>query len=185
MQEIEMQKSSVFRNLSKVNVENFVKGKNGYKFLSWSHAVNQLLFYYPDATWKVREWNGLPYLKTEAGCFVEVSVTVEGITRSQLHPMLDFRNKPIKNPDAFQVNTSLQRSLAKAISLHGLGLYIYQGEDLPLSETEALAQAKEDLTILLKKHNKYSADAARAISNMNYDQLKLKIDEYENGILEN
>jgi hypothetical protein len=48
-----------------------------------------------------------------------------------VHPVLDNRNKPIKTPDAFQVNTSIQRCLAKAIALHGLGLYIFAGEDLP------------------------------------------------------
>lgn len=175
--------NSVFEVLSKVNVEKFVKGKNGYKFLSWSHAVNQLLKYYPDATWKHREWDAMPYLETDSGCFVEVSVTINQVTRSQLHPILDFRNKPVLKPDSFQVNTSIQRALAKAISLHGLGLYIYQGEDLPLSESEAILEARNDLTDLLKKANKFDGNAARAISNMSYDQLISKIEEY-NGLLE-
>src|SRR6185437_1946882 len=46
-------------------------------------------------------------------------------------PVMDHRNKAIANPDAFAVNTAMQRCLAKAIALHGLGLYIYAGEDLP------------------------------------------------------
>jgi hypothetical protein len=56
---------------------------------------------------------------------------------------MDHRNKAISEPDAFQVNTAMQRCLAKAISLHGIGLYIYAGEDLP-------EEAKEDPTDHLK-----------------------------------
>lgn len=175
---LEAATGSVFETLNKVNVEKFTKGKNGYKFLSWSDAVNQLLTYYPDATWKHREWDGLPYLKTEAGCFVEVAVTVKGITRSQLHPVLDFRNRPIKTPNAFEINSSLQRSLAKAISLHGMGLYIYRGEDLPMSEQEAVTDKRVKLIHLLKEKDKFSDAAQAAIMQMSYDQLEAKIQEY-------
>ena len=63
--------------------------------------------------------------------FVEVAVTVQGITLSQIHPVLDSRNRPLTAPNAFDINTSIQRCLVKAIALHGLGLYIYAGEDLP------------------------------------------------------
>ena len=83
------------------------------------------------ATWEVRRFDGLPYLATEAGVFVEVAVTVNGVTLSQIHPVLDGRNRPLLAPSAFDINTSLQRCLVKAIALHGLGLYIYAGEDLP------------------------------------------------------
>jgi hypothetical protein len=169
---------SIFKTLSSVNVESFTKGKNGYKFLSWSHAVNQLLKYYPAATWKHREWDGLPYLSTPAGCFVEVGVTINDITRSQLHPVLDYRNKPIKTPDAFQLNTSLQRSLAKAISLHGLGLYIYQGEDMPMDEKEAIESRRSVLAGLLSAKNKYTEASAHALSIMSIDQIESKIEEY-------
>jgi hypothetical protein len=89
----------------------------------------------------------MPYIKTELGYFVEVAVTVEGITHSQIHPVLDNNNRPIASPNSFQINTSIQRALVKAIALHGLGLYIYAGEDLPDVEgeddvAEALATPK-------------------------------------------
>ncbi len=70
-------------------------------------------------------------------CIVKVAVTVQGITLSQIHPVLDARNRPILAPNAFDINTSIQRCLVKAIALHGLGLYIYAGEDLPHASTEA------------------------------------------------
>ncbi len=85
----------------------------------------------PTAFWEVRRFDGLPYLSTELGYFVEVAVTVQGVTLSQIHPVLDHKNRPIMAPSPFDINTSIQRSLVKAIALHGLGLNIYAGEDLP------------------------------------------------------
>jgi hypothetical protein len=80
----------------------------------------------------VKRFAGLPYLKTDVGYFVEVAVTVQGVTLSQIHPVLDGKNRPIEAPNSFDVNTSIQRCLVKAIALHGLGLYVYAGEeDLP------------------------------------------------------
>ena len=69
---------------------------------------------------------------SDLGVFVEVAVTVQGITLSQIHPVLDAKNRPILAPTSFDINTSIQRCLVKAIALHGLGLAIYAGEDLPM-----------------------------------------------------
>jgi len=90
-------------------------------------------------------------MKTEGGCFVKVSVTVNGVSREQVHPVLDNRNKPIKTPDAFQINTSIQRCLAKAIALHGLGLYLFAGEDLP---DNSLDSSERDKVISLSELTK-------------------------------
>ena len=60
----------------------------------------------PTATWEVRRFDGLPYLKTETGYFVEVAVTVQGVTLAQIHPVLDGKNRPIPEPTAFDINTS-------------------------------------------------------------------------------
>ncbi|MDP7981010.1 DUF1071 domain-containing protein [Bacillus multifaciens] len=120
-----------FAELASIDVSKHVEKKGRFSYLSWSWAVDQLLKKCPDATWQVVRFDGLPYMKTEVGYFVEVEVTVNNITRSQIHPVLDNYNKPIAKPTSFQINTSIQRCLAKAIALHGLGLYIYSGEDIP------------------------------------------------------
>ena len=120
-----------FVRLNAINVNERVEKKGGFSYLSWPYAVAQLRLADPTATWEVRRFDGLPYLATEAGVFVEVAVTVHGVTLSQIHPVLDGRNRPLLAPSAFDINTSLQRCLVKAIALHGLGLYIYAGEDLP------------------------------------------------------
>ena len=120
-----------FARLYSLNVNEHVEKKGGFSYLSWPYAVAQLRLADPTATWEVRRFDGLPYLATDAGVFVEVAVTYAGVTLSQIHPVLDARNRPLMAPSSFEINTSLQRCLVKAIALHGLGLYIYAGEDLP------------------------------------------------------
>lgn len=120
-----------FQKLCEVDVREHVEKKGKFSYLSWAWAVQELGKIDPTATWEVVKYDGLPYLKTELGYFVEVAVTVQGVKKSQIHPILDHNNKPHPKPTSFDVNTSIQRALVKAIALHGLGLYIYAGEDLP------------------------------------------------------
>lgn len=125
-----------FAQLAAINVGEHIERKGQFSYLSWPFAVAQLRQFDATATWEVRRFDGLPYLATDNGTFVEVAVTVKGITLSQIHPVLDSRNRPLLAPSAFDINTSIQRCLVKAIALHGLGLYIYAGEDLPVTGEE-------------------------------------------------
>lgn len=129
--------SNYFAELSAINVSDHVEKKGQFNYLSWPYAVAQLRLFDESATWSIERFNGLPYLTTEYGTFVEVSVTVRGVTLSQIHPVLDSRNKTIPVPSAFDINTSIQRCLVKAIALHGLGLNVYAGEDLPNTDNES------------------------------------------------
>ena len=140
--------SSVFNKLDSIDVSKNTEKKGMFTYLSWAWAVRELLRVSPTATWRIcdydyqREGGGYerqPYMQTPAGAFVKVILTVDGIDREQVHPVLDHKNKTVEQPNAFQINTSIQRCLAKAIALHGLGLYIYAGEDLP-SEPDSLTK---------------------------------------------
>jgi len=130
---------SAFNVLSKIDVSEHTEKKGKFTYLSWAWAVRTLLEHFPEATWIVHEYddglgNGFtnqPYMQTPAGAFVQVTVDIDSVKRTQVHPVLDHMNKTVDEPNAFQINTSIQRCLAKAIALHGLGLYIYAGEDLP------------------------------------------------------
>lgn len=133
-----------FARLNAINVSEHIEKKGGFAYLSWPYAVAQLRLADPAAIWEVRRFDGLPFLATESGVFVEVAVTVQGITLSQIHPVLDGRNRPILAPSAFDINSSIQRCLVKAIALHGLGLYIYAGEDLPQPIATDLPAANDD-----------------------------------------
>lgn len=122
--------TNIFQTLLHIDVSKHVEKKGQFTYLSWAYAVSQLRLADPKAKWEVRRFNGLPFLPTELGYFVEVAVTVNDLTLSQIHPVLDNKNRPIEIPDSFDINTSIQRCLVKAIALHGLGLSIYAGEDL-------------------------------------------------------
>ena len=137
-----MDNAEIFQNLNELNVNEYTAKKGNFTYLSWAWAVRELLKVAPNATWVVHEFeewhehgsSKQPYMKTDTGYFVQVTVTVNMIDRTQVHPVLDNRNQTIDEPNAFQINTSIQRCLAKAIALHGLGLYIYAGEDLPVDD---------------------------------------------------
>ena len=128
--------TNYFATLNAVNVSDHIEKKGGFSYLSWPYAVAQLRLADATATWEVKRFFDLPYLATDLGVFVEVAVTVQGVTLSQIHPVLDGRNRPLLAPTAFDINTSIQRCLVKAIALHGLGLYIYAGEDLPVANSD-------------------------------------------------
>ena len=143
--------TNYFSVLAAIDCSEHVEKKGRFSYLSWPWAVKTLLQLYPDSTWEVRRFDGMPFQKTESGSFVEVAVTVCGITRSQVHPVLDNNNKVIKTPTAFDINTSIQRALVKAIALHGLGLYIYAGEDLPEVEKDPEPEKPKKLSPELVK----------------------------------
>jgi hypothetical protein len=140
------EKKSVWETLSAINVNEHTEKKNGLTYLSWAWAWGMLKKHYPEAQFQKHVGdNGLPYSKDESGfTYVTVSVMVENITHTEVFPVLDHRNKSIQNPDSFAVNASLQRALAKAISYHGLGHYIYAGEDLPMDDTPPKAEPKRE-----------------------------------------
>jgi len=120
-----------FETLAAVNVNEHVEKKGNLSYLSWAWAVDQLLRRDPNANWQY----GDPVNFGDT-MMVLCAVTAFGTTRTMQLPVMDHRNRAIANPDAFQVNTAMQRCLVKAIALHGLGLYIYAGEDLPMGESE-------------------------------------------------
>lgn len=119
-----------FIELAAVNVNDHVEKKGSLSYLSWAWAVDQLLRRDPFAGWEY----GQPDRYGDT-MMVYCTVVAFGQARTMQLPVMDHRNKAIANPDAFQVNTAMQRCLVKAIALHGLGLYIYAGEDLPEGET--------------------------------------------------
>jgi hypothetical protein len=115
-----MMDRNIFSELASVDCSEHIEKKNGFSYLSWPFAVEQLRKHCPDATWEVkRNDNNEPFFVTQCGFFVEVAVTVNGVTLSQIHPVLDHRNKPVDSPSAFDINSSIQRCLVKAIALHG------------------------------------------------------------------
>ena len=116
-----------FNEIRTINVKEWIEKKGKFNYLSWASAVDQLLQLDTAATWEYKE----PTIFTDGTMMVYCAVTAFGKTMQAQLPVLNNVNKAIPNPNAMDVNTAMQRCLAKAIALHGLGLYIYNGEDLP------------------------------------------------------
>lgn len=134
--------------LLKINVNEHVEKKNNLTYLSWAWAWAEVLKIDPNASWVSHEWNGQPAMFLPDGsAMVKVSVTIKGDTKECPLPVMDHKNKAIKNPDSFAINTAIMRALAKAIGMHGLGLYIYAGEDLPEGSEPTQTQAQPSGTI--------------------------------------
>jgi hypothetical protein len=112
---------SKYTDLRKLDVSKYTEKKGKFTYLSWAWAVDTLLQHCESATWTYADPLTLP----DGSMMVFCTVKAFGKEMTSQLPVLDFKNQAIKNPSAMQLNT------AKAISLHGIGLYIYQGEDLP------------------------------------------------------
>jgi len=153
-----------YSEIRKVNVNEHIEQKNGLNYLSWAWAVDQLLQLDSTATWSYGE-------PVKFGETLMVFCTVEAFGKkmtAQL-PVMDYRNKAIANPDAMSVNTAMQRCLAKAIALHGLGLYIYTGEDLP---QEDVVQAPKAVTPNAGALDSFSKDELDILNGMAEDITK-------------
>jgi hypothetical protein len=120
--------------LLSTNVNSHTEKKGNLTYLSWAWAWAEALKADEDATYKVEMFGDKCYMDINGTAMVFVTVTMFRKSVTCQLPVMDFRNKAILNPDAFAVNTAIMRCMTKALSLHGLGLYIYAGEDLPESE---------------------------------------------------
>lgn len=132
-----MMNDNYFARLNGINVNDKTEQKGKLTYLSWAYAWGEVKKLHPDATYKIYEnADGLNYHTDGRTCWVKTGVTVNGIEHIEYLPILDQRNASIKleNVTSYDVNKAIQRSITKACGRHGLGLYIYAGEDLPEGE---------------------------------------------------
>ena len=184
-----------FNDLYAVNVNGHTEKKNNLNYLSWAWAWGEIKKRHPDATYTVYEnadgWN---YHTDGRTCWVKTGVTVNGIEHIEYLPVMDYKNKsiPVENVTSFDVNKAIQRSLTKACARHGLGLYIYAGEDLPEEEAAekqdasrnakntaanniisglAKVRGKSDAEILNALMRQISKPEGTTIESLEYDDL--------------
>ena len=129
-----MQENNVFSVLNAINCNEHTERKGSLTYLSWAWAWQMVKTHFPEATYTIYEnpegWN---YFTDGKSCWVKTGVSIQGIEHIEYLPVMDTRNQsiPLERVTSFDVNRSIQRSLTKACARHGLGLYIYAGEDLP------------------------------------------------------
>jgi hypothetical protein len=154
-------KPSVWQTLSAINCNEHVKKKGQFKYLTWTWAWAILMEHYPSASFE-NHYNddGYPcFLDHSGNAMVRVSVTIEGVTRTEDFAVTDNRNNSINEPSSSEVNTALKRCLVKCLAYSGLGHYIYSGDDLPQGEDKPAPAATPEPTT--KKASKAQLDAVR------------------------
>lgn len=150
-----------FAELNAVNVNEHTEKKNGLTYLSWAWAWGEVKKRFPDAAYTIYEnAQGWCYHTDGKTAWVKTGVTVNGIEHIEYLPIMDTRNRSIPSDSvtSFDVNKAIQRSLTKACARHGLGLYIYAGEDLPEDTTftpiTAANEKKPYETVICENCNK-------------------------------
>ena len=173
---------NVFKTLSEINVNGKTEKKGKFTYLSWAFAWAELKKVSPTATSKVYhdENTNMPYFASKAGVIVKVGITIDGLEHISYLPVMDFRNAsiPSEKVNMMDVNKAIQRCTVKAIALHGLGLYIYAGEDLPEEQKPIISESQYDATLLSK--NKKHVDYFLNNFEMTNEQ-KIKFQEIKNA----
>ena len=140
---------SVFETLNAINVNENIDKKGNISYISWSESWSALKKVYPDASFKIYEHDTqlgpCNYFTDGRFCWVKVGVTIEGLEQIEELAVMDYRNMavPLNQLTSVDVQKAIKRCLTKCIALHGLGLYIYKGEDLPDEEAEKKRQEEE------------------------------------------
>ena len=163
----ETKTKSVFETLNSIDVSEYTEKKGNLTYLSWAWAWAKVKENYPDATYKIYEnAQGLIYHTDGKTCWVKTSVTIDGIENTEYLPVMDNRNNsiPLANITSRNVNDSIQRSLTKACARHGLGLYIYAGEDLPEVVTNEKKQQQAQQVQVVVGEAQYKAEIAACAS---------------------
>jgi hypothetical protein len=148
-----MTTDNIWQTLSRFDVSKEVEQKGRFDYLSWAWAWAFVKEKYPTATFEKHIFrdnqdNPLPFMRdTKGHTYVAVTVTIEGLSHTEIHYVMDNKNQSITHPNGGEVNKALQRCLVKAIAFHGLGLNVYAGEDLPMDlDEQDTALIIEDFT---------------------------------------
>lgn len=159
---------NIFNKLNSINVEEHIEEKNGLRYLSWAWAWAEIKKAFPSAKYTIYEnvdgWN---YFTDGRTCWVKTGVEIEGLEYIEYLPVMDYKNKsiPLEQVTSMDVNKTIQRSLTKACARHGLGLYVYAGEDLPEEEQKQVDNHPytQELEQMLKGQNYLTPDKVKSL----------------------
>ena len=181
--------ASVFMTLTAINVNGKTEKKNGLTYLSWAWAWGEVKRNFPDATFTIYEretdFGPVNYFTDGKTCWVKTGLTINGLEHIEELPVMDFRNNaiPFDKITSTDVNKAIQRSLTKAAARHGLGLYIYAGEDLPEAEIEEAKFTRPDVNETQKKAEEPSVTAVEKIPPVKSKVVPMKKPE-KNDVLD-
>ena len=164
-----------WKTLSAIDCTKHVEKKGNLSYLSWAWAWGILMEYYPDSTFVFSDDRH----HSDGTVTVECSVTVDGTERSMWLPVMDHKNKSIVNPTSRDISDARMRCLVKCIGLHGLGLYIYAGEDLPQAVQDAVI-TDEQFREINDALDETQSDKVKFLEQLNIESLKeMKASDYK------
>lgn len=149
-----MANENYFKQLNSINCNDKTEKKNGLTYLAWAYAWGEVKKLFPESTYTIYEnANGWFYHTDGNTCWVKTGVTINGIEHIEYLPVMDYKNRsiPVDQVTSFDVNKAIQRSLTKAVARHGLGLYIYAGEDLPEDDNQVEQPSKPSTAVQARK----------------------------------
>ena len=159
-----MENKNYFTELNNINVSDKTEKKNGLTYLSWAWAWGEVKKLHPTANYIIyereTEYGPVNYFTDGKTAWVKTGVVIDDVEHIEELPVMDFKNKsiPLDNITSFEENKSIQRRLTKAVARHGLGLYIYAGEDIPEEEATKKIE-KEQITKIRKLIPEENMDA--------------------------
>ena len=149
-----MANENYFKQLNSINCNDKTEKKNGLTYLAWAYAWGEVKKLFPESTYTIYEnANGWFYHTDGNTCWVKTGVTINGIEHIEYLPVMDYKNRsiPVDQVTSFDVNKAIQRSLTKAVARHGLGLYIYAGEDLPEDDNQVEQSSKPSTAVQARR----------------------------------
>ena len=162
---------TVFQTLSEIDITSKIKKKNKMDYLPWSSAWDFIKNTYPNAAYRiVKTENGCIYHNDGKTCWVETEVTIEDEIQTEVLPVLDYRNQAIglDKVTSSDVNKSIKRCLVKNLALFGLGLSLWNGEELSdnakkkkADVDEALRNVQKNIINILKNKVDEGCDKAK------------------------
>ena len=163
--------NSIWATLSAIDVNKWIEKKGQFSYLAWTQAWACVKEKYPTAEYHLQD----DIIYPDGTMEVRVMVSIEGLTHEMWLPVLDFKNKPIPRPTAFDVNTARMRGLTKCLAMHGLGHYIYAGESTPrepvIEETTEMVQAGAAINGCLENDDYHGA--AQLWDEWSHDELQV------------
>lgn len=158
-------KLSLFERCRSIDVSDIIrKNYQGIHYISWADAWGRLKKFFPEAFFLIREFEGLPYLKTEFGVWVEVQVTIEDQSLNEKLPVMDNKMNALLTPNARDINDAIKRCLVKAMALHGFGLECYQSDDIyhedkkEIKDTRTISEAQWTRLVAIAKSKDISKE---------------------------
>lgn len=182
-------KTSTFAVLNKIDCNEHTEKKNGLTYLSWAWAWQIIKSNFPDAFYTIYEnEHGIPYFTDGKTCWVKTGVTIQGLEHIEYLPIMNFSNKsiPLEQVTSTDMNKAIQRSLTKACARHGLGLYIYAGEDIPEGAEQPAPQAQPSQAVQARRkaanRPASSAPAPSAYTPVDPGLFNRMVENYVHGV---